>query len=85
MTTLFKARAKRLQPWLSVTPLPDAVHLFCFPYAGGSSAIYRSWEMHLSPQIQLCPVELPGRGQRFNESPFQTLPSLVADLGAALL
>ncbi|PZD72642.1 Linear gramicidin dehydrogenase LgrE [Acaryochloris thomasi RCC1774] len=47
--------------------------------------MYRSWQTHLSPQIQLCPVELPGRGQRFNESPFQTLPSLIADLGAALL
>lgn len=72
-------------PWLSEQPRPDALHLFCFPYAGGSSRMYRSWSSHLPPTIQVCPLELPGRGQRFTHSPFRNIPALIATLGPFLL
>lgn len=47
--------------------------------------MYRSWSDHLTSDIQLCPVELPGRGQRFGEVPFRQLQSLIAVLGSILL
>lgn len=54
---------------------PTRLRLFCFPYAGGSSAVYRGWQERLGPDVEVCAVELPGRGSRFDEP-------AVADLGA---
>ena len=38
------------------------VRLFCFPYAGGSSRIFREWHDWCGPEVELVAVELPGRG-----------------------
>lgn len=40
--------------------------LFCFHCAGGSSSIYRSW-IGVNADVQVVPVELPGRGTRTAE------------------
>ena len=45
------------------------VRLFCFPYAGGAAFAYRGWEKHLPREVELYPVELPGRGSRLREAP----------------
>jgi medium-chain acyl-[acyl-carrier-protein] hydrolase len=42
--------------------------LFCFPYAGGSSAVFRSWPKALSA-VDVRAVQLPGRGGRLRERP----------------
>lgn len=74
-----------IYPWLPKQPHPDLVHLFCFPFAGGSSRMYHSWPTHLPSDIQICPLELPGRGQRFTHPTFRHLPTLIATLGPLLL
>ena len=43
------------------------LRLLCFPYAGSSAAVYRPWVEMLGPHIEVCPVELPGRGVRTAE------------------
>ena len=56
-------------PWL-VNWKPKrraAVRLFCFPYAGGGDFIFRSWQRTLTDTIEVCPVQLPGRGSRITE------------------
>lgn len=45
------------------------VTLFCFPYAGGSTMVYRGWAERLGPRIQARPAALPGRELRVRESP----------------
>lgn len=52
--------------------------LFCFPYAGGSALIYRQWANYLPLQVDVCPVQLPGRGHRLRETPLKRMSSLVA-------
>ena len=42
-----------------------ALRLFCFPYAGGSAAMYQRWPRGVSVEVEVCAVELPGRGRRF--------------------
>ena len=42
--------------------------LFCFSHAGGSAGTYFAWQKLLGNAIDVCPVELPGRGSRLNES-----------------
>jgi medium-chain acyl-[acyl-carrier-protein] hydrolase len=56
------------------------LRLFCFPYAGGSAAIYRKWEALLAPRIEVIAVELPGRGARHGDAPFTALEPLVRAL-----
>lgn len=57
-----------------------ACRVFCFPYAGGSAAIYREWHAGLPNSAELLAVELPGRGAHFNVPPIPSLTRLVARL-----
>jgi len=54
-----------------------SARLFCFPYAGGGSVIFHGWQASLPPQIQVCPVQLPGRENRLSERPFDRLEQIV--------
>ncbi len=60
------------------------LHLYCFPYAGGSSNIFRSWPVHVPPGVNVIPVELPGHGKRLMEKPIDDLVELVEKMGAAI-
>jgi medium-chain acyl-[acyl-carrier-protein] hydrolase len=74
-------------PWLlPARPNPNAaLRLFCFPYAGGAARIFRSWSQRLPPSVEVCAVQLPGRGSRLREPPFTDLDALIRALAAALL
>jgi medium-chain acyl-[acyl-carrier-protein] hydrolase len=73
-------------PWFTFPkPNPRAhLRLFCFPYAGGSTLVFRNWAEGPLAEIELCPVQLPGRGRRLHEAPFTSLLPLVAAIGQAL-
>ncbi|MDJ0838007.1 MAG: alpha/beta fold hydrolase [Acidobacteriota bacterium] len=43
--------------------------LFCFPHAGGNSSFFHIWKESLASHIELCLVQLPGRGSRAPEKP----------------
>src|SRR5512145_3388424 len=59
-------------------PNPDAsLRLFCFPYAGGGSSAFRTWQAYLPPHVELCAVQLPGHETRLREPLFTSLPPLV--------
>lgn len=73
-------------PWLVGSGTnPDAqLRLFCFPYAGGNALIYRHWAGNLPASVEVCPVQLPGRGNRLREPSFTRLVDLVEALNQAL-
>ncbi|MCG7526457.1 alpha/beta fold hydrolase [Streptomyces sp. OfavH-34-F] len=60
------------------------LRLFCLPYAGGSAQIYAHWQSLLPPDIEIHPVELPGRGSRFHEAPEGDVERLADGLSRAL-
>lgn len=60
------------------------LRLYCFSYAGGSAAAYLPWQSDLDPAIEVCAVQLPGRGARMAETPYSSLPALVAALGQVI-
>jgi medium-chain acyl-[acyl-carrier-protein] hydrolase len=68
-----------MSKWLSNKSYDEraALRLICFPYAGGDVDIFRAWSKALSPAVEVCPVQLPGRGRRFFEDPFTNLTQLV--------
>ncbi|MGW7302667.1 thioesterase II family protein [Streptomyces sp. NPDC054829] len=73
-------------PWFGRwTPREQvSFRLFCLPYAGGAAAAYREWHALAPPHIQVCPLELPGRGSRFSEPPVSRLRPLVDGLAGAV-
>jgi surfactin synthase thioesterase subunit len=75
-----------LASWLSFRkPSPQArLRLFCFPYAGAGAVIFRTWSDALPPDVEVCPIQLPGRGTRLMERPFTQLSPLVEALAQAL-
>jgi medium-chain acyl-[acyl-carrier-protein] hydrolase len=84
---LMMTSTSAVSPWLvRARPNPNAaLRLFCFPYAGGSAQIYRAWPQRLPPSVEVCAVQLPGRGNRLREPPFTDLDTLVRALAEALL
>jgi medium-chain acyl-[acyl-carrier-protein] hydrolase len=75
LARIFPFRRKAEQPRL---------RLLCFPYAGGSAALYRPWVQQLAPAIDVCPVELPGHGLRFAEPAARDMRSLCDGLAPAI-
>ena len=66
-------------------PNPQAIlRLFCFPYAGGGASIYRTWGQDLPPQVEVCPVQLPGRENRMREKPIAVMEELIDAMLPAL-
>jgi medium-chain acyl-[acyl-carrier-protein] hydrolase len=67
-------------------PNPQArLRLFCFPYAGGAASVFRNWSDGLPADVEVCPIQFPGRGTRLMEPPFSQLPPLIEALAEALL
>lgn len=56
------------------------LRLFCFPYAGGGASLFRRWRDHLPVEVDICPVQLPGRENRRKESPFTQIQPLIDTL-----
>lgn len=65
-------------PWLDATKLRPraAARLFCLPYAGGGASVFLGWP-DLLPQLDVVPVQLPGRERRIGESPVVAVDQLV--------
>lgn len=81
-----KSNVMMASPWFQcVKPNPNPkLRLFCFPYAGAGAFIYKGWADHLPDTIEVWPVQLPGRGRRFKESPYTRIDSLVEDISQAM-
>ena len=73
-------------PWLVREPKRTSrrLRLYCFCYAGGSASTYASWQAQLDPAIEVCAVQLPGRGSRMAERPFTAMPELIKALALVI-
>ncbi|MGQ0825919.1 MAG: thioesterase II family protein [Actinomycetota bacterium] len=66
-------------------PRPAArVRLLCLHHAGGTASSYRLWSNLVPESVDVCAIQLPGREQRINETPFTRLEVLVTALAAEL-
>lgn len=75
-----------MKNWIfGARPNPAArLRLFCFPFAGGGASTYCPWISHLAPEIELYPVQFPGRENRVKEPPFRHFDELIPALAQAL-
>jgi hypothetical protein len=49
------------------------MRLICLPYAGGSSSSFASLAKALPDWLELCAIELPGRGSLLDQRPLETM------------
>jgi len=71
--------------WLVRTPLATRKQrLYCFSYAGGGAHAYNGWQTALGPDIEICAIELPGRGSRMLEEPYTSMQKLITELAHVL-
>lgn len=69
---------RRATSWITC-PRPNpgaALRLFCLSSAGAGASMYRLWPSHLPPSVEICPVQLPGREDRYREPAFTSLIGL---------
>ncbi|MBN1889798.1 MAG: thioesterase [Thermoflexales bacterium] len=72
--------------WIvSPRPNPHArLRLFCFPYAGGGASVFYAWIKSLPQDIEVCPIQLPGRQGRSEVPPFTQMGPLVEALAQGI-
>ncbi len=68
---------------LQVNP-ESRIRLFCLPYGGGSAQIFNEWPKAFPREVEVCAIQLPGRGRRLKEAPFTELLPLVRSLADAV-
>src|SRR5947209_367671 len=56
------------------------LRLFAFPFGGGSASVFRNWSSAFPDQIEVCPVQLPGREGRGGEKPFTNMSQMLQAL-----
>jgi medium-chain acyl-[acyl-carrier-protein] hydrolase len=72
--------------WL-VCPKPNpqaSMRLFCFHYAGGSATIFRRWPENLPSNIEVCAIQLPGRGSHIMAPPLTSVEQVIDGLSTAI-
>lgn len=76
----------QISNWLTCPkPNPRAsMRLFCFPYAGGRAATFRTWPDELPAEIEFYAIELPSRGRRIKEPPITRMEPLVRAIAGAI-
>ena len=58
----------------------DKITIFALPYAGGTKAIYKSWEKIYSSCAEVVPIEYSGHGSRFCEQLYDDANDVVEDV-----
>ena len=59
---------------MSVTPV------LCFPFAGAGASVFRRCQENAPEPVRICPVQLPGREDRFGEPLQADVPRQVEEL-----
>jgi medium-chain acyl-[acyl-carrier-protein] hydrolase len=74
-------------PWLPCmsAAVTASMRVFCFGHAGSNAMIYARWQGFVPSDIHICPVVLPGRGERLREEPCDDLMQLVSEATTAIL
>lgn len=58
----------------------NSIKLFCIPYSGGNAYSYSEFKKFLPENIELCNLELPGRGKRILEPLLGSIEEMTEDL-----
>lgn len=79
---LVETSESETQQWFKFTPRNSkpSFRLFCFHYAGTGASIFSSWSEKFPSEVEIIPIQLPGRENRLQETPFTRLKPLIQTL-----
>jgi surfactin synthase thioesterase subunit len=58
----------------------DLIPLVCLPYAGAGASFFYPWDEKAVKEIEIVPIQLPGREWRIDEPPYRDVNTAVDDL-----
>ncbi|WP_030722373.1 thioesterase II family protein [Streptomyces griseus] len=71
-------------PWFVRPPSTDhPARIFCFPFSGSGASAFSAWPAAIG-DIEVCPVQFPGRESRMAEPHYGTYEMLAARLAESL-
>ncbi|MBP5942388.1 thioesterase [Streptomyces sp. LBUM 1476] len=77
--------AAATRAWLPLgEAAPDRPRLFCYPNAGAGAAAFAPWRDLALPGVAICPLQPPGRAERYRHKPHTRLDTLLDDLMESL-
>ncbi|MBF0450679.1 MAG: polyketide synthase dehydratase domain-containing protein [Candidatus Magnetomorum sp.] len=53
------------------------IRLFCFAHGMAGASLFNEWIKNMPPEIEVCPVQLPGKENRLKEDAIDTIPELI--------
>ena len=53
--------------------------LFCFPFGGAGVSVYSAWEEFFDENVEVVPMQLPGRERLIDEDPYTDLHKAADD------
>ncbi|AXE29468.1 hypothetical protein DK842_05865 [Chromobacterium phragmitis] len=56
------------------------IRLYCFPYAHMPTTVFKGWQELMPDHVEVRPIELPGRGDRWRERPVQDVWTVASTL-----
>jgi 3-oxoacyl-(acyl-carrier-protein) synthase/surfactin synthase thioesterase subunit/acyl carrier protein len=56
------------------------LRLLCFPYGGGGASSYKDWHQYFPKEIEICPIQLPGRENRLGENALSSIEIITDQL-----
>ncbi|MBK0025786.1 thioesterase [Stenotrophomonas sp. S48] len=72
-------------PWIIHRPnAARRLRLYCFAYAGGHAGVFAPWQALLEPHVEVCGIQLPGRGARMREPAAASFDTLITDIAGAI-
>ncbi len=60
------------------------LRLLCFPYFAGGASVFGDWHEQLPDDIEVCPVQFPGREERADEKAYDDVFELVAKMAEVI-
>ncbi|HYH98719.1 acyltransferase domain-containing protein, partial [Hyalangium sp.] len=71
-------------PRLNARGAEARVRLLCFPFGGAGTLAYHGWSASAPAELEICPVQLPGREERLDEVSFGDMGALLDELERAV-
>jgi len=62
-----------------------SLRVFALPFVGGGASVFTPWPNHLPDTVEIVGIQYPGRENRIDEVPIDSVPAFVAELADAML
>ncbi|MFF1699329.1 thioesterase II family protein [Streptomyces sp. NPDC058257] len=70
-------------PWFVRPPSDHTARMFCFPFSGSGASAFSAWPAAID-DVEVSPVQFPGRENRLGHPHYGTYENLAADLAGPL-